>query len=145
MAARLKIACSRAQPGTKMRAASRPSPPSDLPIRPRTATRLGAAWQKSLWKFLAKFSKRSPSGYEQANQPHLRIRRVPFGDRRASLAAAGQADFTHAQGVRDAAGAGSQRRTRGREGRIDEARLGRLLCRGIQPRAERLGAAQGPG
>src|ERR671931_236607 len=78
-AARLKIACSRARPGTKMRAASRPFPRSDLPIRPGTATRIGAAPQKSLWKFLLKFSKFSPPGYEQANQPHLRIRRVPIG------------------------------------------------------------------
>src|SRR6266550_2780886 len=84
--------CLRCQPQTKIRTVTALTPKPDCRPYRCVPLRLGAVANKSLWKFLRKISKSSPSAYEQANQPHLRVRGVPAADRRTAFAAPGEAD-----------------------------------------------------
>src|SRR5215471_1703794 len=103
-----KKVCLRLQPPTKMCSASPCSPLRGFPSDDETKR----CETKSLWRFIGISSKISPIGDEQANQPDLRIRRVPVGCGRAPLTPSRAADFTSTQDIRDSAGSRSEQRPR---------------------------------
>src|SRR5262247_4628778 len=97
------------------------------------------------WKILWEFFESSCSSYEPPIKTLIRIRPVPAGCRRASVAPGQRECGAHAQSLRPVFGASRTSWTSAGKRRIDEVGLARYLCRGSKPLLQHLAHPQGAG